>query len=67
MLPANFPGSSSAPWQVPLMKARVIEVCQDKAVVLVHVQPGEDCYHIEQVTLHNEGGRWLVSAMDCDR
>jgi len=49
------------------MKARVIEVCQDKAVVLVHVQPGEDCYHIEQVTLHNEGGRWLVSAMDCDR
>lgn len=34
----------------------MIEMCQVQAVVLVHVQPGDDRYHAEQVTSHNHRG-----------
>lgn len=63
----SFPNTK--PWDVKQMyDEKVIELCQNRAKVLLKVLPvDDDRYVIESLSLVNVNGRWLIESVEYDR
>lgn len=63
----SFPNTK--PWDVKQMyDEKVIELCQNRAKVLLKVLPADDDrYIIESLSLVNVNGRWLIESVEYDR